>query len=263
MSTSPIPNSFLWRRLHSFAGIVFLLFLCEHLFTNSQATLFIGDDGKDFIRSVNFIHSIPGLTVLECAFIALPLIIHTWWGIIRMRTCRLNTEHGDMTAPCLNRYAKNQAFTWQRITAVLLIVAIGLHVYYMRFHRAPVERAGGYVVTVSQDAGLETLSKRLDVTLSGKGDGVEATSNTIGPAFLLVVRDTYKSYFMCVLYTLFVAIASFHGTNGLWTSAITWGVCLSEESQRRMRLASHVLMVLLVFLGLACIWGVYWINLRY
>jgi succinate dehydrogenase / fumarate reductase cytochrome b subunit len=150
---------------------------------------------------------------------------------------------------------------------MLLIVAIGLHVYYMRFLKYPqevkVKNETEYIVTVTDDPGLSSVAKRLDVQLEkGKQDTYVATSENIGTSFLLVVRDTYKSILLCVLYSLFVFIAAFHGANGLWTFLITWGVTLTEHARSIFRHVSVVLFALLLFLGLSCIWGVYWINLR-
>lgn len=258
-----IPRDFIFRRLHSLAGIFFLLFLCEHLFTNSQATLFIGDDGRDFIHSVNFIHSLPYLPLLEIIFVALPLFIHAWWGVYRMRTCRLNSFVTDGSSPDLSTFPRNNAFTWQRITSVLLIIGIALHVFYMRFDKSPIENKGKYSVEVSSDNGLPSVAARLDIAIEQNGQTVTASAKSIGAAFLLVLRDTYKSISMCLIYSLFVLLAIFHGCNGLWTFAITWGICLSERARAFTRCFSNALLVLLGFLGFVCIWGVYWVNLRY
>ena len=67
---------------------------------------------------------------------------------------------------------------------------------------------------------------------------------------------------MAVLYTIFVLAAAFHAFNGLWTSLITWGAMLSYQSQRAMIPICWLGVGLLAFLGLAAIWGSYWINLR-
>jgi len=262
-----LPKEFVKRRVQSFAGFLFLLFLCEHLLTNSQATLFVGDDGTGFIDSVNFIHSLPFLPVLEIAFVALPLVVHVWFGIDRLISVQYNSFPTSGASPSLENYSRNHAYTWQRITSILLIVAIGLHVYYMRFLKYPqevkVNNETEYIVTVTDDPGLPTVAKRLDVLLEKAAqDTLIATSENIGTSFLLVVRDTYKSILLCVLYSLFVLIAAFHGANGLWTSLITWGVTLTEHARSLFRHVSVALFVLLLFLGLSCIWGVYWINLR-
>lgn len=261
-SVPKFSREFLSRRIHSFSGFVFLLFLIEHLLTNSQAALFIGDDGKGFIDSVNFIHSLPYLPVIELSFIALPAFLHTWWGIERLFSSKDNSRVSDGRTPSLP-LSRNHAYTWQRITAGLLIFAIALHVWYMRFHEAPVERKNGYSVLISDDPGLDAVAKRLNILLVKEDKKIVATAPTPGAAMLMTVRDTYKSITLCVLYSIFVVMAAFHACNGLWMLCITWGITLPERSRQLLRLLCNGLMALLIFFGLSCIWGVYWINLRY
>src|ERR1700680_135924 len=77
----PIPKAFIWRRMHSLTGIWLVLFLMEHLLTNSQAALFIGEDGSGFVRAVNFLKNLPYLPVIEIVLLGIPLLIHGIWGI--------------------------------------------------------------------------------------------------------------------------------------------------------------------------------------
>ena len=91
---------------------------------------------------------------------------------------------------------------------------------------------------------------------------VIAVSNSFGLAELLMVRETFKSPLMLILYTFLVISTCFHAFNGLWTFLITWGVTLSVKSQRLARRISTALMLLVTFLGLAAIWGTYWVNLK-
>lgn len=91
---------------------------------------------------------------------------------------------------------------------------------------------------------------------------VVAVANTFGAAELLMVRDTFKMPVMLALYSLFVLATCFHAFNGLWTFMITWGVTLTERSQRLMRHLTTALMVVVTFLGLSAIWVTYWINLK-
>lgn len=91
---------------------------------------------------------------------------------------------------------------------------------------------------------------------------VIAIAKNFGTAELLMVRETFKTLPMLILYTLLVLSACFHGFNGMWTFMITWGVTLSPSSQRLMRHVSNGLMFLVTFLGLAAIWGTYFINLK-
>lgn len=91
---------------------------------------------------------------------------------------------------------------------------------------------------------------------------VIAIADNFGTAELLMVRETFKMPLMIALYTLFVLSACFHGFNGLWTFMITWGVTLTALSQRVMRHIATGIMVVVAFLGLAAIWGTYWLNLK-
>jgi succinate dehydrogenase / fumarate reductase, cytochrome b subunit len=91
---------------------------------------------------------------------------------------------------------------------------------------------------------------------------VIAVAKDFGTAELLMVRETFKIPVMLLLYTVLVISACFHGFNGLWTFMITWGVTLSAAAQNFMRKISTFLMLLIAFLGLAAIWGTYWINLK-
>jgi succinate dehydrogenase / fumarate reductase, cytochrome b subunit len=235
---------------------------------------------------------------------------------------KINSQSSDGKNPSLP-YSRNIAYTWQRITSILLIIGIGLHVYYMRFHKEPESVQYGlqqeHFVKLSVDPGLYVLAPRLnlllfdahmialadsavhgpmqapkvhssnqkfnpDLAIAAKKEEhvqvekqyvdamkklapdaseVVAMCGSFGTASLMMLRDTFKSVWMCIIYTLFVLVACFHGCNGLWTFAITWGVSLSENSRRLVRVASNALMALLIFLGLSSIWGVYWINLRY
>ena len=105
---------------------------------------------------------------------------------------------------------------------------------------------------------METLT-----SFQMKDNQVIAVSSMPGTAFLLMVRDTFKSPVMAVLYTIFLLAAAFHAGNGFWTFLITWGAILSYRSQKAMIPVSVFAMLFLSVLGLAAIWCTYWVNLRY
>lgn len=303
-----IPRDFFWRRLHSLTGFFFVLFLIQHLLVNSQAALFVGDDGEGFVRAVNAIHNFAYLPLIEIFLLGVPILIHMIWGIKYLQTSQPNTFHTDGSAPCLAGYARNQAYTWQRITSWILLIGVLAHVVQMRFIEEPLfVKAGAhhyYFVRVQKDAGLASLAERLDVKLldqadlqaqpKAAGDALtpkdavdvqhdlqhqqwrEALSRDrplkegqvlvqaadFGTAELLMVRETFKMPLMLALYTIFVLSACFHAFNGLWTFMIKWGVTLTVRSQELMLKASIFLMVLVGFMGLAAIWGTYWLNLK-
>lgn len=91
-----------------------------------------------------------------------------------------------------------------------------------------------------------------------KKERVLAVAPHIGSAIFLILRETFKSIWMVLLYSILVVAATFHAFNGLWTFMIKWGITLTRRAQKRMRTLSTVLMFLVTALGLAAAWGTYW-----
>lgn len=282
------PHSFLLRRLHSLTGIWLAIYLFFHLLTNSQAALFIGANGTGFIESVNSIHELPYLIIIEILLLGVPILIHAIWGIIYIRSARYNSfgpKEGQV--PYLPEYPRNRAYTWQRITSWLLVVGIVAHVIHMRIIEYPLtaskEGEQLYIVKVTDDEGLHTLAPRIGVKLydqhqvseikdnylkhafekrSLKSGELMAVANNFGAVELLMVRDTFKMPIMIVLYTLLVLAACYHAYNGLWTAMISWGFTLTQRSQRLMRTLTNMIMIIVALMGLSAIWLTYWINLK-
>ncbi|MBS0604703.1 MAG: succinate dehydrogenase [Verrucomicrobia bacterium] len=337
-ATAAIPKAFIWRRLHSLMGLWLVLFLCEHLLTNSQAALWLGDNGKGFVDMVNAIHNLPYLQVIELSLLGVPFLIHMFWGVRYLMTAKSNSGRTDGSSPHMP-LRRNRAYTWQRITSWILLVCIIGHVAKFRFLEYPDKIQMGaetfYAVKVTVDPGLYTVADRLGVSLYDSGmianertaldarkselalvevaKGLKeetldpltgpvpqnfnnqkaiilssaqnylgkaafvkalekyhlssgeavATTKEFGSASLLTVRDTFKSPIYIGLYTIFVLAAVFHACNGFWTFLLTWGWVMKMAAQRAWTTVSFVLMAVLLFLGLAAIWGTYWINLRY
>lgn len=262
-----IPRAFFWRRLHSLTGFWLVLFLIEHLLVNSQAALFFGDDGSGFIRAVTEIKNLPYLPVIEITLLGIPILIHLLWGIEYLRTAKYNSLATDGSSPSLKEYPRNHAYTWQRITSYILLFALLGHIIHMRFIEYPGEvHAEGhkyYTVRLTDDSGLSSVAERLNVKLEPTSSGkILAQAPDFATAELLMVRETFKMPLMIALYTIFVLSACYHGFNGLWTFLITWGICLSERSQRIARRFATLLLFLVTFLGLSAIWLTYWINLK-
>ncbi len=161
-----IPRAFIWRRAHSLTGLWLVCFLIEHLLTNSQAALFIGDDGKGFVSAVNFLKNLPYLPIIEIVFLGVPLLIHGIWGIRYVLTAKYNILPSDGSRPSLPQYSRNRAYTWQRITAWILLGGILAHVIHMRLINYPacvqLNAQRFYISRLEADNGLYTLSKRLN-----------------------------------------------------------------------------------------------------
>lgn len=286
----PLPRPFIMRRLHSLLGIWLVLYLIEHLLVNSQAGVWIEDNGEGFISMVNKIHALPYLRVIEIVFLGVPLFIHGLWGVIYVRSAKYNSFRTDGTSPSLPQYKRNHAYTWQRITSWILLFGILAHVVHMRFISYPASSHEGtqkaYFTPLSLDSNLPKVARRLHVELLSKeeilnlqneGDEtpqwiaaatkkslkqgeVMAISPNAGTAFLLILRQTFKSPLMVILYTILVVATCYHAFNGIWTSMITWGVTLSRRSQRRMRSVTTFFMILVTCLGLLSIWGTFFIT---
>lgn len=169
MTTATIPREFIWRRLHSLMGLWLVLFLMEHLLTNSQAALLLGDNARGFINMVNSIHNLPYLEAIEVSLLGIPILIHGVWGIKYLFTAKANSYNGGGKKPHLPEYGRNRAYTWQRITSWILLFGLIGHVVKFRFLDYPLTLNQGdvsyYFVRVDLDNGLYTVADRLGVTL--------------------------------------------------------------------------------------------------
>ena len=290
-----LPTAFIWRRLHSLTGFFLTLFLFEHLFLNSQAAVVMGDDGRDFVRGVDAIQNLPYLRAIEILLLGIPFLIHGWFGVRYLFTAKYNSFPTDGSSPSLGQYALNHAYTWQRFTSWLLLVGIVAHVVHMRWIEYPASARLGtqsfYMIPVKEDVGLYPLSKQLGFELYDQKKIQEVKTSlyaqqqrderewlqalethqlqagqllAIAPSFgmaeLLMVRETFKSPLMMALYSLLVLATCFHAFNGLWTFMISWGVTLTRRSQQLMRYFAMGLMGLVIFFGLAAIYGSYLFN---
>ncbi len=337
-TTATLPKAFVWRRLHSLMGLWLVLFLIEHLLTNSQAALLFGDDARGFVSMVNGLHNLPYLEAIELFLLGVPILFHLVLGIKYLLTSESNSGKSNGSKVSLPQYGRNRAYTWQRITSWILVFMLIGHIVKFRFLEYPTSVKQGsetlYFAKVNMDNGLYTLAERLGVQIYDK-DAIEkekyiyrqkdakqtfreisegfleenslgitgpaltnfdpqkqivlnsmqrseknvewvqaldhyslkpgqvvVQAKDFGTASLLIVRDTFKNPIYVFLYTIFVVSACFHAFNGFWTFLITWGVVLKAISQRAMNKFAIFLMILLTLLGLAAVWGTYWINLR-
>jgi succinate dehydrogenase / fumarate reductase cytochrome b subunit len=151
-------------------GFWLVLYLILHLVTNSQAALWLGNDGNGFIRMVNSLEGLPYLHVIEIVLIGIPLAVHLVWGISRALTARHNATPSTGKRPSLI-YERNIAYTLQRWSSWILLFGIIGHVAQMRFIDMPkiakLDAKEQSMVKLSFDEGLYALSSRLGVVLYG------------------------------------------------------------------------------------------------
>ncbi len=273
---------FVLRCVHSLSGIVFTLFLCEHIFTNMLASSYFRE-GSGFVQLVSSFHRIPGLKAIEIVCLALPFLCHAILGIPYLFQACPNAGISRGSKPAL-LYARNIAYTWQRRTAWILLFGLIFHVVQFRFVCYPVyvELHGQtyYGVTIHLERysamvrgtpGMFTVNfsdpqkHSLRLVISDfEGTQVSSLSThpyfltpRIGTAFLYVVRNALGSLWVAVFYTVLVLAAAFHGFNGLWTFISRWGIVLPTRLQTGLRNVCYCAMVIVSAMGVSTIWNIY------
>lgn len=203
----------LLRRLQSLTGVIPIgVFLFPHLTTNSSvvwggvlnANKFkeygIGADGAGaatFQHEVDFIHSLPALILIEIAVLWLPIAYHAGMGLVFARTGRLG---GGPVG-----YGGQKRYMLQRLTGYFGLLFIFMHVSSLRWGW----NWGGLFPT---DFNAEHAASTTAEHFQGASLPVAVVS-----AFYLVG----------------VLSLVYHFANGLWTSAITWGLTVTRQAQSR------------------------------
>ena len=195
---------FLLRRLHSLLGIIPIgVFLFPHLITNSSILwghwfneARHGHAGVEtFQHEVNFIHDLPFLILIEWGVLFIPIALHALLGIWFALTGRINViAYG---------YPDNWRYTLQRLSGYLGVAFIIMHIVSLRFGFT----FGGLMPAFIPEQAASSTAVHFQ----------EGAWGAFAVAFYLV----------CVLSLVF------HFANGLWTAALTWGLIVSEASQRR------------------------------
>ena len=209
-------HHFLLRRLHSLSGVVPIgLFVITHLTTNSSIVWGIINRSKHqaegyqglhsgvltFQHEVNFIHSLPFLILIEIFGLWLPIAFHSILGIYYARTGKSNV--GSYA------YQANWRYTLQRVSGYLGVLFIFYHVATLRWGWTWLVPGG---TKWSADYAASTMAAALQGSTSGL---------------------TLAGVLVSAFYMLGVSLLVFHLANGLWTAAITWGLTISRQAQRR------------------------------
>ncbi|MCH9632209.1 MAG: hypothetical protein S4CHLAM6_05390 [Chlamydiae bacterium] len=197
MTEKILPRAYVNRRFHSLAGIWLVIFLLEHLITNSQAALYIGDWGQGFVKMVNDIHDMPYLQAIEILFLGFPIVFHAALGIKYIFTSKSNAFEKSKHKPKLSKYSRNHAFSWQRLTSWVLLLGIVLHVIQMRFMEYPISVKGGighqyYMVRVNMDPGLYKVAARLQAHLYNEQQVQKEKENLLTYGQKADAGDTYE-----------------------------------------------------------------------
>jgi succinate dehydrogenase / fumarate reductase cytochrome b subunit len=208
-------NHFLIRRLHSLTGIVPIgVFLAVHLTTNSSLAwgrfglrgqgegLTIGEGGvKYFQHEVSWINNeVPHLILIEIV-LWVSIAFHSILGIYYATTGKAN----------LQRYAyqDNWRYTLQRWSGYIGILFIFYHVATLRW-------GWTFLIPDGTRWSHNFSASTLAAAMQGSTEGF-----------------TLMGVLVSLLYFAGVTMLVFHFANGLWTAAITWGLTISEQAQKR------------------------------
>jgi succinate dehydrogenase / fumarate reductase cytochrome b subunit len=196
-----VADNHILHKLHSLSGIVPLgIFLVQHLTLNSFALA----SPQHFNAVIDFFNKkMPShiLFVLEWGLIFLPLLFHGIYGLVI-------TAHGQVN---VGRYSywRNWMYLWQRISGVILVVYIAVHVWGT------------------------TISHRLFGT----------------NIYYEGMVQYFQSPLIVAFYLLGITAATFHLSNGIWNFCIRWGITVSEKAQQACAKVCGVIFVLLTGLG--------------
>jgi len=233
-------HHFLLRRLHSLSGILPVgVFVIMHLFTNAQ--ILWGQSQKHnpegmsvFQHEVDFIHSIPALLFVEIALWG-SIAFHAGLGIIYTFGGKSNTTHYS--------YMDNWRYTLQRISGMVALVFIFLHIATLRWR---------WNIIGIWDT---PFFARFDLESGSTHEGTPMS-------LPLTAYALQYSWVVVAFYVVGVLSVVYHWSNGLWTSAITWGLTISTGAQKRWGYACAGLGIALTAFMTAAIVGSLIYDLR-
>ena len=180
------------------------VFLFPHLTTNSAIVwgqLFgkgtHGHAGVEaFQHEVNFIHSLPALILIEIGLLWLPIAYHALMGLYFARTGKDNVRAYG--------YQDNWRYSLQRFSGYVGVLFIFLHVSSTRWGWD----YGGLLPSFEAEHAASTTATHFQ-------------------------QGALGVWFVAPFYLVCVTLLVFHFANGLWTAAITWGLTVSPQAQRR------------------------------
>lgn len=203
-------NYFFIKRLHSLTGIIPIgAFFLVHMLLNSRAAQ--SPDAYQWVPDT--LGQVPFILFIEIGLILLPILFHGILGLVIIFKMDMNAHK-----PALSWY-ENWAYVLQRITGVLLLVLIVIHV------------ATTWGVKLTQHA---------------KGQHFDVFG---------LMQGYFQNGLMIALYLLFVLVAAYHFGNGIYNFLYKWGATTHRLSQKWAIAGGLLIAVLGIVMGLTSLWG--------
>lgn len=187
---TPSQRAFFLRKLHSLSGVVPLgAFVAEHLWTNAA----ILGGQRPFDEAVGKIQQLNLLPFIEVFGIFLPLAYHALYGVVIALQSKPNVASYN--------YSRNWLYALQRITGVIVLAFVCLHLWEFRVQK--------WLFGMSAGAFYPTLVAHLSWTWWGVP--------WIAFGYLIGVGSTL-----------------FHLANGLVGFCMSWGIATSQPALKRV-----------------------------
>ena len=261
---TPGYTHFWLRRLHSLLGLVFGGYVTVHLIVN-----FSGFWPKAYQQNVDKIHSLePMLPVIEIAAIFAPLLFHIIYGIyianagVKFNTTKYNYGGNvryflqRITAYVLLAFLIYHVGTLHKWGLALVNSTVGPRQtpelvaekksydiakdnYDQAMDQRPEERTKADLAAIgSYPAAKQKYDEALENAKLFPGypefkDTNMAYQSTAGAIKKPFGSNEVLNISVIILYLLGVWSAVFHWANGLWTSAIAWGLTVTAGAQKR------------------------------
>ncbi|HLQ72772.1 MAG TPA: succinate dehydrogenase cytochrome b558 subunit [Bacillota bacterium] len=114
-------REYTYRRIHSLLGVIPIgVFVIQHLLIN----YFVVYGEESFNKAANFMANLPFVLALETFIIYLPILFHAVLGIYIVYVTKNN--------PKSYGYFRNWMFVLQRVTGIITLIFIIVHVYETR-----------------------------------------------------------------------------------------------------------------------------------
>jgi|GEM_PF-463768 len=208
-----------YRRLHTLSGAVVLgAFLVEHLFTNASA---LGGFAR-FDGVVGALTRFSLMPLFEIVFIVIPLAFHAGYGVHLLLRERASKTAPGPASRDIDRFGGRPAWVLQRVSAVVLLVFVLVHLWELRFQRL--------FFGLPADALYTTLTARLSWTWAGVP-------------------------WIALFYLLGVLAAAAHFANGLFAATAARKIEADRTGRRRMRMLTTGLGLILFLVGSGTVIG--------
>lgn len=217
-STTPGRRHFIIRRVHSLMGLVFGGYVTVHLLVNAT-----GFWPKAYQQNVDHIHALsPMLPLIELTAIFIPLLVHLLYGVyITWAGVKFNTTK--------YAYGGNVRYTLQRWTAVILLLFLAFHIGTL--HKWGLGAVNDVLMRMHAND-PKYVSPLADYPLfNAENQAYQSTASALKYGWNMENRPMNMA--IAAFYLLGIWSAVFHWANGLWTSAIAWGLTITAASQRR------------------------------